>query len=157
LTEHLLQRLRDNDIQTEFVTLHVGTGTFRPIKVDDVSQHQMHSELGILTAETAAKISETKADGGRVIAVGTTSVRILETVAQQGEIKAWTGATDIYIYPGHKFNMVDGLMTNFHLPRTSLLVLVRTFGGDKLIRDAYAEAVENDYRFFSYGDAMLIV
>ncbi len=156
LTDALIDRMKRRGIQTASVTLHVGIGTFRPIKVDNVAEHEMHSEIGELSNETAYRILETKAQGGRVIAVGTTSVRVLETVARQ-QIAKWKGATELYIRPGFEFKVIDGLMTNFHLPRTSLLVLVRTFGTNALIKQAYAEAIEQEYRFYSYGDAMLIL
>jgi len=139
------------------LTLHVGLGTFRPIACEKISDHQMHAEWGELTAEVADEIAERRGHGGRVIAVGTTSARILETAGGDGELKAWCGETSIFIRPPYEFRAIDGLLTNFHLPRTTLLVMIRTFGGDELIRQAYQEAIALQYRFYSYGDAMLIM
>jgi S-adenosylmethionine:tRNA ribosyltransferase-isomerase len=144
------------------VTLHVGLGTFQPINVDDLRQHCMHREWGELLPETAAAIGECKARGGRVVGVGTTCVRLLESVAQETEepsttgLRAWSGETELFIYPPYAFRVVDALVTNFHLPRSTLLLLVAAFAGVDLLRHAYKTAVEQEYRFFSYGDAMLI-
>jgi S-adenosylmethionine:tRNA ribosyltransferase-isomerase len=155
-TTSLLKRLVDQGTAVCKVTLHVGMATFRPIAVDLLSQHSLHTEWGSLDAETADTIRERRRAGGRAVCVGTTAVRVLETAAQDGEITAWSGETDLFIHPPFQFHAVDTLMTNFHLPRTSLLVLVRTFGGDQLIREAYREAIRSEYRFYSYGDAMFV-
>lgn len=156
-TPELLRRIEARGIGIAKVTLHVGLGTFRPISVDRLDEHTMHSEWGRIDAETAQRLVEVRASGGRIVAVGTTSVRLLESAALSGELAAWSGETNLFIRPGFTFRAVDALMTNFHLPRSTLLVLVRTFGGDELMRRAYAEALAEEYRFFSYGDAMLIV
>ena len=155
-TNDLLNRVRDHGVQIEYVTLHVGLGTFRPVSVQRLSDHQMHSEWASLDADTAKRLNRARADGGRLVAVGTTVVRTLETIATHGPLRAWQGETDLFIRPPYQFRAVDALMTNFHLPKSTLLVLVRTFGGDDLIRRAYEEAIREQYRFFSYGDAMLI-
>lgn len=139
------------------VTLHVGLGTFQPIKVASLDQHVMHKEWACLRPETVEKIKACRQSGGRVIAVGTTSIRVLESAARDGELGPFSGETDLFIRPPFEFHAVDALMTNFHLPRSTLLVLVRTFGGDALMRRAYEEAVSERYRFYSYGDAMLIL
>ncbi|HWA97069.1 MAG TPA: tRNA preQ1(34) S-adenosylmethionine ribosyltransferase-isomerase QueA [Pirellulales bacterium] len=157
ITNDLLNRLVDQGITICRLTLHVGRATFKPISTANIESHAMHSERGSIDTATAAKIEECRAKGGRVVAVGTTSVRVLETAGQSGTIQAWSGTTDLYIRPPYKFKIVDALMTNLHLPRTTLLVLVRTFGGDELVMRAYQEAIAERYRFFSYGDAMLIV
>lgn len=158
-TQQLLQDIMAAGIDVTHVTLHVGIGTFRPMSVERLDDHQMHSEWGEITAETAETLRKTRARGGRIVAVGTTSVRVLETAAQRSveDFSAWSGETDLFIRPPHDFQATDGLLTNFHLPRSTLLVLVRTFGGDTLIRQAYREAIAESYRFFSYGDAMLIL
>jgi S-adenosylmethionine:tRNA ribosyltransferase-isomerase len=156
-TERLLKKVAERGVRICRVTLQVGTGTFKPISTDIVEQHEMHSERGEISQATAGVINETRSSGGRVIAVGTTSVRVLETVGASSPMRAWSGETDLYIRPSHQFQVVDGMITNFHLPRTTLLVMVRAMGGDALVRRAYAEAIKNRYRFFSYGDAMLIV
>jgi len=155
-TEELLTKLTARGIAIARVTLHVGLGTFRPIQTEMVEEHVMHAEFGQINAATAALLNERRAAGGRIIAVGTTSVRVLETAAQSGALEAWSGETSLFIRPPYKFKAVDVLMTNFHLPRTTLLVLVCTFGGRELMLRAYHEAVDQEYRFFSYGDAMLI-
>jgi S-adenosylmethionine:tRNA ribosyltransferase-isomerase len=157
LTKPLINRLIDREINLATVTLHVGIGTFRPVGVDNLTDHEMHFEFGSINEKSTERILEAKRAGGRVIAVGTTSVRVLETAGADGELKPWSGDTNLFIRPGYDFRVIDGLLTNFHLPRSTLLVLVRTFGGDKLIQEAYQAAVEEEYRFFSYGDAMLIV
>lgn len=156
-TDKLLASLETVGIAVCRVTLHVGLDTFRPIKSDTLDDHPMHHEHGKIAAAAVDCIAERRAKGGRVIAVGTTTVRVLETAAADGQLRPWQGETNLFIRPGHVFNAVDGMLTNFHLPRTTLLVLVRTFGGDELIRRAYEEAVRERYRFYSYGDAMLII
>jgi S-adenosylmethionine:tRNA ribosyltransferase-isomerase len=156
--ESLLQALRDKGVELGFVTLHVGAGTFQPVKVDTVLEHQMHSEYIEVSEQVCQQVRDTKARGGRVIAVGTTSVRCLESAAKQydGELAAYSGETDIFIYPGYQFAVVDCLITNFHLPESTLLMLVSAFAGQEHIRAAYAEAVAQKYRFYSYGDAMFL-
>mgnify|MGYP000449982739 CR=1 FL=1 len=156
-TTELMDRIRAKGIKIAYVTLHVGLGTFRPVKVDDVTKHKMHSEHYEVPEETAKLINETKKNGGRVIAVGTTSCRTLESVAAMyGEIKPCEGFTDIFIYPGFEFKVLDGLITNFHLPESTLIMLVSAFAGYDFIMNAYKEAVKEKYRFFSFGDAMFI-
>lgn len=156
-TKELLEKISAKGVKLAYVTLHVGLGTFRPVKVDDVENHKMHSEFYIINEETASVINETKKNGGRIVSVGTTSSRVLETVADEnGFLKAQTGRTDIFIYPPYKFKAVDALITNFHLPESTLLMLVSALAGSENIRKAYAEAVEQRYRFFSFGDAMFI-
>jgi S-adenosylmethionine:tRNA ribosyltransferase-isomerase len=156
-TPAVFDRLEKFGVRWGFVTLHVGLGTFQPIHVDNITSHRMHQEWGQLSNVLAEQINACKARGRRVVAVGTTSVRVLETVATQGQMVPWSGETDLYIYPPYRFRAVDALVTNFHLPRTSLLVLVSAFGGIDLIREAYKKAIEAQYRFYSYGDAMLIL
>jgi S-adenosylmethionine:tRNA ribosyltransferase-isomerase len=162
-TPEVFERLERRGIGWSHVTLHVGPGTFQPIQCEDVTQHRMHREWGELPEATALAITACKARGGRVVAVGTTSVRVLETAAltdperERGILSAWSGETDLFIYPPYEFRIVDALLTNFHLPRSTLLLLVGAFAGVELIRRAYKTAVENEYRFYSYGDAMLIV
>lgn len=157
-TNELLQRIRDKGVQTAFVTLHVGLGTFRPVKAEEVTEHHMHSELCMMGPETAALLNETKARRGRVICVGTTSCRTLESlVNEDGSFSAKSKWTDIFIYPGYSFRAMDALITNFHLPESTLIMLVSAFAGKDHIMNAYAEAVKERYRFFSFGDAMLIL
>jgi S-adenosylmethionine:tRNA ribosyltransferase-isomerase len=156
-TPQLFERLERRGIGRAFVTLHVGLGTFQPIQVEDFTRHQMHREWGELSPATAEAINACRARGGRVVAVGTTSVRVLETVAASGPTRPWSGETQLYIYPPYRFQAVDALITNFHLPRTSLLLLVSAFAGVELTRRAYMTAIEQQYRFYSYGDAMLIL
>jgi S-adenosylmethionine:tRNA ribosyltransferase-isomerase len=158
-TKEMMQKIEDMGVDIAYVTLHVGLGTFRPVKEDDVLNHKMHSEHYSLPEETAEKIRQTRANGGRVIAVGTTSCRTLESVAtfNNGEIKADEGYTDIFIYPGYEFKVLDGLVTNFHLPESTLIMLVSAFLGYKETMHAYEVAVEEKYRFFSFGDAMCII
>lgn len=156
-TEGVLQRCHDEGISQNRVTLHVGIGTFRPVNSETLSEHQMHSEWCEVSAAAAQSVADTRAAGGRVIAVGTTSVRTLESAAQQGEIAPWQGNTDLFIKPGFQFRAVDGLLTNFHLPGSTLIVLVASLAGYDLTMKAYAAAVEAEYRFYSYGDAMLIL
>ena len=156
-TKELLQKIADKGVNIAYVTLHVGLGTFRPVKVDDVTKHKMHSEHYEIPKKTADLINKTKKNGGRIIAVGTTSCRTLESVASlYGEIKPCDGFTDIFIYPGYKFKVLDGLITNFHLPESTLIMLVAAFSGYDNIMNAYKVAVEGKYRFFSFGDAMFI-
>ncbi len=156
-TPEMLNRIRGRGIRTAFVTLHVGIGTFRPLSVDRLDDHVMHSELFELSSDTAEAITACRARGGRVVAVGTTTVRVLESsVDEDGSIVPAGGSTDIFIRPPHRFRVVDALLTNFHLPRSTLLALVMAFAGVSRTRDAYAHAVEKRYRFYSYGDAMLI-
>ena len=156
-TNELLDKLRAKGVNIGYVTLHVGLGTFRPVKVDDVTKHKMHSEHYEIPAETAELIKRTKANGKRVIAVGTTSCRTLESVAANGEIRACDGFTDIFIYPGFEFKVLDGLITNFHLPESTLIMLVSAFYGYDKTMKAYEVAVREKYRFFSFGDAMAIL
>ena len=156
-TPELLDKIKEKGIRVAGVTLHVGLGTFRPVKVEDVSNHKMHSEHYEIPEETAKLINETKANGKRVIAVGTTSCRTLESVATFfGEIKACDGFTDIFIYPGYEFKVLDGLITNFHLPESTLIMLVSAFAGYENTMNTYKTAVDEKYRFFSFGDAMFI-
>lgn len=156
-TTELMKRLEEKGVKIGYVTLHVGLGTFRPVKVEDVTKHKMHSEHYEIPKETARLIRETKQKGGRVIAVGTTSCRTLESVAAAyGEIRPCEGFTDIFIYPGYTFKALDGLITNFHLPESTLIMLVSAFAGYENIMRAYKTAVAEKYRFFSFGDAMLI-
>lgn len=157
-TEELLERIREKGIRIAEVTLHVGLGTFRPVKVDNVLEHHMHSEFYMLEEEAAHIINETKAAGGRVISVGTTSTRTIESVADEtGHVPAGSGWTDIFIYPGYRFKTIDGLITNFHLPQSTLIMLVSAFADRETVLRAYQEAVNEKYRFFSFGDAMFII
>lgn len=157
-TDEILDKLRQKGVRVEFVTLHVGLGTFRPVKEENIENHIMHSEHYWLPAETANAINETKKNGGRVIAVGTTSCRTLESVATfNGKIEEAEGWTDIFIYPGYEFKCIDALLTNFHLPESTLIMLVSAFCGYENTMNAYKTAVEEKYRFFSFGDAMLII
>lgn len=157
-TDELLQKLRDMGVQTVEVTLHVGLGTFRPVKENDITHHHMHTEWYSISQEAADRINETKAAGNRVIAVGTTSCRTLESAYQaHGKICACQGDTNIFIYPGYEFGIMDGLITNFHLPESTLIMLVSAFAGYEHTMDAYRTAVEEQYRFYSFGDAMLIL
>ncbi len=156
-TPELLARCRERGIEQAFVTLHVGIGTFRPISVESLDAHRMHSEWCEVSAECIRQVTEALERGARRIAVGTTTVRSLESAARGGRLAAWRGATDLFIRPPFEFRASDGLLTNFHLPRSTLLVLVCTFAGRDLIMNAYAEAIRQNYRFYSYGDAMLIL
>ncbi len=163
-TPELIQRTRSAGMALVAVTLHVGIGTFRPIQVDRLDEHRMHSEYGEITGPVAKRLQLTRSEGGRIIAVGTTSVRVLETAAAHAKtqspdlvIDEWSGETDIFIKPGHQFQAVDGLLTNFHLPKSSLIVLVSAFAGHQLVMKAYREAIAERYRFYSYGDCMLIL
>lgn len=153
----MLEQLRASGIETAFVTLHVGAGTFQPVRADDIREHQMHAEWLDVSAETVAQINAAKRRGGRVIAVGTTSVRCLETAAQAGKLMPYQGDTRIFIYPGYTFRVIDGLITNFHLPESTLIMLVSALAGRDNLLNAYRHAVEQQYRFFSYGDAMLVL
>ncbi len=150
--------MRARGVEFTEVTLHVGAGTFLPVKVEDVTTHKMHAEWGEVTPEAAAQINATHAQGGRVIPVGTTALRLIESAADAGGVvHPWTGPTDIFIYPGYRFRVTDALMTNFHLPKSTLMMLVSAFMGPERVRAIYAHAVQNRYRFFSYGDASLLV
>ena len=156
-TKELLQKLADMDILPVYLTLHVGLGTFRPVKVENVEEHHMHTEYYVMPEKTAEIINARKAAGGRTIAVGTTSCRVLETVAdEQGKVRAQHGDTSIFIYPGYRFKIVDGMITNFHLPESTLMMLVSALAGKAEIFAAYDHAIKERYRFYSFGDAMLI-
>ncbi|MCI5511018.1 MAG: tRNA preQ1(34) S-adenosylmethionine ribosyltransferase-isomerase QueA [Eubacterium sp.] len=157
-TRELLAKVEEMGVSIAHVTLHVGLGTFRPVKVDDVEQHHMHSEFYVVEEDQARLINETKKNGGRVISVGTTSCRTLESAAdEEGILHAGSGWTEIFIYPGYQFKIIDGLITNFHLPESTLLMLVSALAGKEKIMHAYEEAVKESYRFFSFGDAMIII
>ena len=157
-TNDLLEKIRQKGVKTAFVTLHVGLGTFRPVKAENISEHHMHSELCMISEETARILNETKAEGGRVICVGTTSCRTLESlVNDDGSFEAKSKWTEIFIFPGYTFKAMDGLITNFHLPESTLVMLVSAFAGREHVLNAYAEAVRERYRFFSFGDAMCIL
>lgn len=156
-TEDLLNRIQEKGIRTAFVTLHVGLGTFRPVKVDNISEHHMHSELCMISEETADILNRTKESGGRIVCVGTTSCRTLESlVNDDGTFTAGSKWTEIFIFPGYRFKAMDALITNFHLPESTLVMLVSAFAGRERVLNAYAEAVAQRYRFFSFGDAMFI-
>ncbi len=157
MTQELLEKIRAKGVKTAFVTLHVGLGTFRPVKAEDVLEHHMHSELCMMNEQTAKLLNETKAAGGRIVCVGTTSCRTLESlVNDDGSFEAKSRWTDIFIYPGYQFRAMDALITNFHLPESTLVMLVSAFAGREHVLNAYRIAVENRYRFFSFGDAMYI-
>ena len=156
-TRELLDRLQGRGVELCRVTLHVGPGSFRPVKAERLADHVMPPEWGCIGEAAVETLRRVRAAGRRVVAVGTTAVRLLETAARDGELRPWEGETCLFIRPPFTFRAADALMTNFHLPRSTLLILVRTFGGDELIRRAYAEAIREEYRFFSYGDAMLIL
>ena len=157
-TKELLEKIREKGVNEAFVTLHVGLGTFRPVKAEEVTEHHMHSELCMMNAETAKMLNETKRSGGRIICVGTTSCRTLESlVNDDGTFEAKSKWTDIFIYPGYTFKAMDGLITNFHLPESTLVMLVSAFAGREHVLNAYEEAVKQRYRFFSFGDAMCIM
>ena len=156
-TERMMEEISARGIEICYITLHVGLGTFRPVKTDDIEQHRMHAEYFIIPPETAAAVNRAKAGGGKVIAVGTTSCRALESCADEtGMISAFSGDTGIFIYPGYKFKCIDGLITNFHLPESTLIMLVSAFAGRENILGAYNEAIRERYRFFSFGDCMFI-
>ncbi|SFA94551.1 MULTISPECIES: tRNA preQ1(34) S-adenosylmethionine ribosyltransferase-isomerase QueA [unclassified Bacillus (in: firmicutes)] len=158
-TEELLEELKEMGVHIAFITLHVGLGTFRPVSVDNVLEHDMHSEFYMVSEGTARLLNEVRGDGGRIITVGTTSTRTLETIAtaNDGTFVAGSGWTNIFIYPGYEFKAIDGMITNFHLPRSTLIMLVSALAGRENILHAYTTAVEERYRFFSFGDAMLII
>lgn len=157
-TNELLEKVKEKGVDIAYVTLHVGLGTFRPVKADDILEHVMHSESYIISKEASDKINNTKKAGGRIICVGTTSVRTLESAAcDDGSVPACEGDTSIFIYPGYKFKVLDGLITNFHLPESTLVMLVSAFAGRENVLAAYEKAVEEKYRFFSFGDAMMII
>jgi len=156
-TPDLFEAIDKAGVERHFVTLHVGAGTFLPVKADDTDDHKMHLESGYVSAETAASLNAVKARGGRIICVGTTSLRLIESAAQEnGEIRAWSGATGIFITPGYRFKAVDMLMTNFHLPRSTLFMLVSAFAGFETMHAAYSHAISTGYRFYSYGDSSLL-
>lgn len=156
-TKELLEKVKEKGVNIAYVTLHVGLGTFRPVKVDDVNEHVMHSEFYQLDEENANIINETKKRGNKIISVGTTSTRTLETIGDEnGFVKAQSGWTNIFIYPGYKFKVVDNLITNFHLPESTLIMLVSALAGKEKVMNAYSEAVKERYRFFSFGDSMII-
>jgi len=155
--EALLQKLRDHGVTFSHVTLHVGAGTFLPVKVDDITTHKMHGEWGEVSATAVGEIAATKAAGGRVIPVGTTALRLIETAGRSGEIASFKGVTDIFIYPGFDFHVADALMTNFHLPKSTLMMLVAALVGHERILQIYEHALREGYRFFSYGDASLLI
>jgi S-adenosylmethionine:tRNA ribosyltransferase-isomerase len=157
-SQELLGRIRDMGVTITPVLLHVGLGTFRPVEVQDISLHHMHAEYFEISKESSAAINQTRQQGGRVIAVGTTTTRCLESTAQEhGQVRSCSGWTDIFIYPGYRFKVIDGLVTNFHLPKSTLLMMVSALAGREKILSAYEEAVRQKYRFFSFGDAMLII
>lgn len=155
-TDDILARAQAKGVETAFVTLHVGAGTFQPVRVENIQDHHMHAEYLEVDQAVCDAVNATRARGGRVVAVGTTSVRSLETASQSGAIEPYTGESDIFIYPGYRFHSVDLLLTNFHLPESTLIMLVSALAGRERVLAAYAEAVEQRYRFFSYGDAMLV-
>ncbi len=155
-THNLIERLQHAGIAMEFVTLHVGAGTFLPVKAEDTRDHKMHSEWGEVTTETVARLNATKAAGGRIVAVGTTSLRLLESASRSGTLQPFSGTTEIFITPGYKFRFTDLLLTNFHLPKSTLFMLVSAFSGAETMKQAYAHAIAHDYRFYSYGDASLL-
>ena len=159
LTQDLIARIRAAGVALVSVTLHVGLGTFRPIQVTRLEDHKMHSEFAQIADPVVKRLQSSRAEGGRIVAVGTTSVRTLETSAEKGNgtLVPWSGQTDIFLKPGHRFAAVDVMLTNFHLPKSSLIVLVSAFAGRELIQEAYRKAIEEKYRFYSYGDCMLIV
>ena len=156
-TKELLEKIQNMGVKLCYVTLHVGLGTFRPVKEENITDHDMHSEYCMISQETADQINQTKRQGGRVICVGTTSCRTIESWAQEdGTLKESAGWTNIFIYPGYRFKVLDGLITNFHLPESTLIMLVSALAGREHVLAAYREAVEQKYRFFSFGDAMFI-
>ncbi|MGQ9609749.1 MAG: tRNA preQ1(34) S-adenosylmethionine ribosyltransferase-isomerase QueA [bacterium] len=157
-TEYVFDSLKSKGIEAVELTLHVGLGTFQPVKVENIEEHEIHSEYFTISQDTAQRINQTKANGGKIVAVGTTSVRALESSSDdRGNIHSFSGFTNIFIYPGYKFRVVDKLITNFHLPRSTLIMLVSAFAGRDFIMSAYNEAIKERYRFYSYGDAMLII
>jgi len=154
--DNIIDSLKEKGVNTTFVTLHVGAGTFQPVKVEQIKDHVMHSEWIHVSEDTVKAIQDTKKLGGRVVSVGTTSLRSLESASQSGQIKPFIGDTDIFIFPGYEFKTVDALITNFHLPKSTLLMLVSAFSGKEQVMNAYAHAIKEQYRFFSYGDAMFL-
>ena len=156
-TQELLEKLRNDGIETATLTLHVGIGTFQPVKVEEIASHRMHAEYIHLSAAVAARLRDARKAGRKIVAVGTTVVRALETAGRNGTVTPYRGESELFIYPGHQFNVVDALITNFHLPKSTLLMLVSAFADVELIRAAYQEALRQNYRFYSYGDAMLIL
>ena len=152
----MMEKLKAKGVQTAFVTLHVGSGTFQPVRVEDLSEHLMHKEYFAVLPETAAAVQQARARGGRVIAIGTTAVRALESASKSGQLEAGFGDTDLFITPGYQFKSVDAMLTNFHLPESTLLMLVSAFAGYEPIMNAYSHAIDESYRFFSYGDAMFL-
>lgn len=156
-TPKLLDQLQARGIEQTYITLHVGVGTFRPVEATDITQHKMHGEWVEVSSEVVAKIQQTRADGGRVIAVGTTAVRALEAAAQTGSLQPYCGKTDLFIYPGYQWQVVEGMITNFHLPKSSLMMLVGALIGRSRLLHLYQEAIDHQYRFYSFGDAMLIL
>ncbi len=157
-TPELLQKLKDKGVNLAWVTLHVGLGTFRPVKAEEITDHQMHSEFCMLSQETADLLNRTRREGGRIVCVGTTSCRTIESfAAEDGSFTERSGWTDIFIYPGYRFKAMDALITNFHLPESTLIMLVSAFAGRENVLHAYQVAVEQRYRFFSFGDAMIIL
>ncbi|MEX2804271.1 tRNA preQ1(34) S-adenosylmethionine ribosyltransferase-isomerase QueA [Streptococcus sp. H31] len=157
-TQELLQKIKDKGVKLVYLTLHVGLGTFRPVAADDIKDHKMHSEFYTLSEEAAQTLRQVKAEGGRIVAVGTTSIRTLETIGQKykGQIQADSGWTDIFIKPGYQFQIVDAFSTNFHLPKSTLIMLISAFAGQEFVLEAYQHAIEENYRFFSFGDAMFV-
>ncbi|MDF2500205.1 MAG: S-adenosylmethionine:tRNA ribosyltransferase-isomerase [Anaerosporomusa subterranea] len=156
-TPALLNQIKEKGARLAFITLHVGLGTFRPVAAEDITDHVMHREYFSVSEEAAEAVNQAKEQGGRVIAIGTTSIRTLETAARNGRLAAGSGWTDIFIYPGYQFQLVDGIITNFHLPKSTLIMLISAFAGRERVLTAYKEAVEREYRFFSFGDAMLLL
>ena len=154
--KELLKKIKNKGVDIAEVILHVGAGTFQPVRTEDIKEHKMHYERIKVSDECITQIKKTKEAGGRIIAIGTTVVRALESAVQDGELKAMQGETNLFIYPGKKIHVVDCLITNFHLPKSSLLMLVAAFAGGDAIKNAYQNAIDNKYRFFSYGDAMLL-
>ena len=156
-TQELLEELKNSGVDTATLTLHVGPGTFQPVKVEDIQTHKMHAEYIHLTATEASRIRIAREGSTKIVAIGTTVVRALETAGATGSVQPYSGYSELFIYPGHQFNVVDALVTNFHLPKSTLLMLVSAFAGRDLIQKAYQEALQHNYRFYSYGDAMLII
>ncbi|MCR8922699.1 tRNA preQ1(34) S-adenosylmethionine ribosyltransferase-isomerase QueA [Dasania sp. GY-MA-18] len=156
-SEAFLQQCKDKGVATSFVTLHVGAGTFQPVRVENITEHKMHAETIEVSAAVCEQVAATRARGGRVVAVGTTAVRSLESASQSGELKPFSGDSEIFIYPGYQFKSVDAMVTNFHLPESTLIMLVSAFAGQDNVFNAYREAVAQQYRFFSYGDAMFVL
>ncbi len=156
-TEEFIEQCKAKGAEVAFVTLHVGAGTFQPVRVDDITEHKMHAETIEVSQQVCDQVAATRARGGRVIAVGTTSVRSLESASQSGELKPYSADSEIFIYPGYEFKSVDAMVTNFHLPESTLIMLVSAFAGQDFVLDAYHQAVANEYRFFSYGDAMFVL